>query len=299
MRKISVWAGLAVAGCGAFWFLTMPETASDADFAGITGDSTRGQVVFTAAGCASCHMADGATGDAKLLLTGGQKFPSDFGTFVAPNISPDPVAGIGGWSVTDLASALWHGTSPKGAHYYPALPYWSYSRMTAQDMADLHSYLMTLPSVAEPAPPHEVGFPFNIRRLLGGWKLLNTPPEWVVTGDLTAEEERGRYIAEGLAHCAECHTPRNAVGGLVLSDWLSGAPNPSGGGTVPNITPAALTWTGDEVLEYLTSGFTPDFDSVGGHMAHVVENMAALPEGDRRAVVAYLAKVAPVESAAP
>jgi mono/diheme cytochrome c family protein len=139
--------------------------------------------------------------------------------------------------------------------------------------------------------PHDIGFPFNIRRSIGGWKLLFLNDDWVLQGDLTAEETRGREIVEALAHCAECHTPRNALGGLDLSRWMAGAPNPSGAGNIPNITPAKLTWSNGEIVSYLTSGFTPDYDSVGGHMVHVVENMAKLPDSDRAAVAAYLKKL--------
>ena len=129
---------------------------------------------------------------------------------------------------------------------------------------------------------------------MGGWKLLNAGGGFVVQGDLTDQEVRGRYIAEAMAHCAECHTPRDALGGLDRALWLAGAPNPSGQGRVPNITPAVLDWDRASITEYLTSGFTPDYDSAGGHMAHVVENLARLPEADRVAVAAYLARVAPV-----
>jgi mono/diheme cytochrome c family protein len=76
---------------------------------------------------------------------------------------------------------------------------------------------------------------------------------------------------------------------------LAGAPSPDGKGKVPNITPAKLTWSDQEIFDYLTTGFTPEFDSVGGHMAHVVDNMAKLPEADVRAVVAYLKAVPAVE----
>lgn len=283
-----------ILGGAVFWLVTMPGKVSEAAFSGMTADPSRGEAVFTAAGCASCHMAPGATGEAERVLAGGQAFPSDFGTFIAPNISPDPQAGIGGWTVSDLGNALWNGVSPAGSHYYPALPYWSYARMTAQDVVDLHAYLMTLPADATPSQPHQIGFPFSVRRLLGGWKFLNRNEDFVLSGALTETETRGRYIVEALAHCGECHTPRNAIGGLDTSRWLGGAPSPGGRGTVPNITPAKLTWTEDEIVEYLTSGFTPDYDSVGGHMAHVVANMARLPEEDRRAVAAYLKKVPPV-----
>ena len=137
-------------------------------------------------------------------------------------------------------------------------------------------------------PSCQIGFPFNIRRSLGIWKRLFVTNDWVITGDLTPEQTRGRYIAEALAHCGECHTPRNALGGLQRDNWLSGAATPDGKGKTPNITPGKLAWSEAEIVEYLTSGFTPAYDSVGGHMAHVVDNMARLPEADRKAVAAYL-----------
>ena len=286
---------LGLAGSGVGWVLTAPKTLPADTFAGITGDQARGEAVFWATGCASCHMAEGSKGDDQLKLPGGQRFETAFGTFLSPNISSDPSHGIGGWTLEQFGNAIQRGVSPEGQHYYPALPYAAYQNMTAQDVADLWAFMQTLPADETASLPHEVGFPFNIRRSLGGWKLLFLPQGWAVNGDLTESEQRGRYIAEAMAHCGECHTPRNALGGQSRGQWLAGAPNPSGGGNVPNITPAKLTWSEAEIVEYLTSGFTPDFDSVGGHMAHVVENMARLPASDREAVAAYLKKVSPVE----
>lgn len=291
MRLLPVLLGLAIAGGAGAWWLSAPKPLAADSFQGLTGDPVQGAQVFTAAGCASCHMAPGAEGEAQLVLAGGQRFASQFGTFLAPNISPDPDHGIGGWSVLDLGNAIQRGVSPDGAHYYPALPYVAYAKMQPQDVPDLHAYLMTLPASATPSLPHEISFPFNIRRTLGLWKLLFASSDWVVDGPMTEEETRGRYIAEALAHCGECHTPRNLLGGLQTARWLTGAPNPSGQGRVPDISPAGLDWSEDEIVEYLTSGFTPDYDSVGGHMAHVVENMAKLPESDRRAVAAYLKRL--------
>lgn len=294
-RLMSALIILAALGGAAGWWMTAPSPLPETATQGLTGDATRGAAVFAAAGCASCHMAPGATGAAQLVLAGGQRFPSPFGTFVAPNISADPDHGIGNWTMLQFANAVMRGVLPDGSHEYPAMPYAAYGKMQMQDLADLWAYIITLPADATPSAPHEIGFPFNIRRSLGGWKLLFLNNDWVVTGDLTTAETRGRYIAEALAHCGECHTPRNALGGLDRSRWLAGAPNPSGQGTIPNITPAALTWSEPEIVEYLTSGFTPEFDSVGGHMAHVVENMARLPESDRQAVAAYLKRVPPVK----
>ncbi len=294
MRLLPALAILALVGAVGGWLITAPDPLPAAAFDGLTGDPVRGELVFTAAGCASCHAAPGATGEAELVLAGGQRFPSDFGTFLAPNISPS-AAGIGGWSVADLGNALMRGVSPDGAHYYPALPYASYAKMQPQDVADIHAYMQSLPPSDVASQPHEMGFPFNIRRSVGVWKALFLNTDWVLTGDLTPEETRGREIVEALAHCGECHTPRNALGGMDTARWLAGAPNPSGEGTIPNITPAKLTWSTGEIVTYLTTGFTPEFDSAGGHMAHVVTNMAALPDTDRQAVAAYLKKVTPAE----
>jgi mono/diheme cytochrome c family protein len=263
--------------------------------ADLSGDATRGEQVFWAAGCASCHMADKAEGAAQLVLSGGQRFPSDFGTFIAPNISQDPEYGIGSWSLLDLANAITRGVSPEGEHYYPALPYASYAKMEVQDVADLYAFLKTLPADPTPSQPHQLGFPFSIRESIGLWKLLFLSNDWVLPGNLTPTAARGRYIAEAMAHCGECHTPRNMLGGMDTAKWLGGAPNPSGEGRIPNITPTKLGWSAADIVQYLTTGFTPEYDSVGGHMVHVVENLAKLPETDRQAVAEYILAVPSVE----
>jgi mono/diheme cytochrome c family protein len=295
-RLLSLIVSLGLIGLGIFWFVTRPSTLPADALAGLTPDVAHGEQVFWAGGCASCHAAVDATGDAKLLLGGGQKLPSDFGTFVVPNISPDPVNGIGNWTALDLANAMTRGVSPAGQHYYPAFPYPSYIKADLQDIVDLHAYLQTLPPAATPSQPHEVGFPFNIRRILGGWKFLYLSKNWIVSGDMSETETRGRYLAEALGHCGECHTPRNALGGPDRSRWLAGGPVPgSDKARFPNITPAKLTWSEDEIASYLGTGFTPEFDSAGGHMALVVENLAKLPESDRAAIAAYLKKVPAAE----
>jgi mono/diheme cytochrome c family protein len=295
MRRLRWLVVLGVIGAGVGWYLSRPKPLSEAAVANLTGDAAKGELVFWATGCASCHMADKAEGEAQLVLAGGQRFPSDFGTFIAPNISQDTEHGIGTWSLLDLANAITRGVSPEGEHYYPALPYASYAKMEIQDVADLYAFLKTLPTDPTPSQPHELGFPFNIRQTIGGWKLLFLSDDWALPGNLTPTATRGRYIAEAMAHCGECHTPRNMLGGMDTARWLAGAPNPSGDGRIPNITPGKLGWTAADIVQYLTTGFTPDYDSVGGHMAHVVENMARLPETDRQAVAEYLLAVPSVE----
>lgn len=276
----------------ALWQMSRPKQLPETALAGFVADAALGEAVFHAAGCASCHAAPEATGADKRLLSGGMRFASPFGTFIAPNISPDPRHGIGGWSKTDLANAMLFGTSPDGQHYYPAFPYGSYGRMTLrreglQDIAHLHAYLQTLPASSAPSQPHEVGFPFNIRRGLGLWKRLFLQDDWVASVPLdSAPLKRGRYLVEALGHCGECHTPRNLLGAPQIDQWLTGAANPSGTGRIPAIH--ALDWSEADIVYYLETGFTPDFDSAGGHMAAVVENTAKLPPSDRAAIAAYL-----------
>jgi mono/diheme cytochrome c family protein len=286
---------LGLVAAGGLYVMARPKPLAAAAVSNLTGDAAKGELVFWAAGCASCHMAEKAEGAAELVLSGGQRFPSAYGTFIAPNISQDPEHGIGNWSMLDLANAITRGVSPEGEHYYPALPYASYAKMQMQDVADLYAFMKTLPADPTPSQPHELGFPFNIRETIGAWKLLFLKDDWVLPGNLTPTAARGRYIAEAMAHCGECHTPRNMLGGLDTARWLGGAPNPSGDGRIPNITPAKLAWTAADIVQYLTTGFTPEYDSVGGHMAHVVENMARLPESDRQAVAEYLLAVPSVE----
>ncbi|WP_108263342.1 cytochrome c [Mangrovicoccus ximenensis] len=286
LRGLAALALVALIGFGMFLWLTAPgKLARDTRQAlqAAEADVGRGERIFLAAGCASCHAAPDAEGEDRLVLAGGMRFPSEFGTFVAPNISPAP-EGIGGWSTEDLALALTRGVSPEGQHYYPAFPYTAYIRMLPGDIADLKAYMDTLPASDVPSQPHEVGFPFNIRRALGGWKWMFLGDDWVIED----APEEGRYLVEALGHCGECHTPRNLLGATIRSAWLGGAPNPDGQGTVPDISPGGLDWSEADIAYYLESGFTPDFDSVGGHMAFIVDNYAKLPAEDRAAVAAYL-----------
>lgn len=273
-------------------FVTRPREVSAEALAGVTPDAENGALVYAAAGCASCHLPPDVT---EGPLAGGQAFETEFGTFYAPNISADPEHGIGDWSDLELASAIMQGTSPDGAHYYPAFPYAAYQNADLQDIADLIAHLRTLPASDTPSPRHDVGFPYSMRVALGGWKLLFGQPGWVIeTQD--AEVERGRYLVEALGHCGECHTARTALGGLDKDQWLAGAPLPVGDGRVPNITPAGLDWSAIEIEDYLASGFTPEFDSAGGEMAAVIRNSTSqLTDADRQAIAAYLKAIPGVE----
>ena len=288
MRKLlSGLATLGLIAAGAAWWLSAPRPLDAQMLADLTGDAEAGETIFLASGCSSCHRGAEREAD-PLVLTGGREFESDFGTFIAPNISPDPDHGIGNWSKPEFINAVMRGISPEGTHYYPAFPYTSYIKANPQDMADLYAYMMTLPRDATPSQPHDLGFPFNIRRSVGLWKTLFLREDWAVTGDLTSEETRGRYLSEALAHCAECHTPRNALGALNRAEWNRGAPNPSGRGRIPAIAGPDFDWSAFDISAYLSSGLTPDFDVVGGSMADVVGNLRQLDRSELDAIAAYI-----------
>ena len=290
---------LGIAGGAVFWWLTSPARLDADDLAALgTGDPARGELIFNAGGCTSCHARPKSEGAARLELAGGVELNTPFGAFVAPNISHDPRDGIGLWSLEDFANAMLRGVSPEGEHYYPAFPYTSYARMAPGDVAYLYAYLKTLPAIAGAAPGHRLGFPFNIRRGLGLWKLLHLGDEPVVAlaDDAPDAVRRGRYLVEGPGHCGECHTPRDLSGGVKKADWLAGAVAAEGTGNIPNITSGEGgigAWSAEEIAYFLESGFTPDFDSAGGAMAEVIKNTALLAAEDRAAIAAYLKAVPP------
>lgn len=299
MRKlIAAMIVLAAIGGAVFWVLTIPSRLPEADIASLApGDVARGERMFYAGGCTSCHAAPKAEANAPVQLTGGLELKTPFGTFVVPNISQHPTDGIGAWSLSDFANAMQRGVSPDGSHYYPAFPYASYARMKLEDVADLYAFMKTQPSIEGRAPDHQLGFPFNIRRGLGLWKLLHLSPEPVLAlANVSDQAKAGQYLVEGPGHCGECHTARDLSGGIKKSEWLAGAVAAEGEGVVPNITPEgadAGTWSEGDIAEYLKTGFTPDFDSAGGAMAAVVKNTGRLSDDDRAAIAAYLKAVPP------
>lgn len=290
MRRIpAALAGVATLVAMAAWMITAPQPLADDEIARGPGNPVAGARLFNAGGCASCHAAKGAKGDARLALAGGAPLETPFGRFQPPNISPGP-DGIGGWTLAEFDNAMRRGMAPDGRHYYPAFPYTSYARMTAGDIADLFAYLKSLPAVAGNPPEGQVAFPYNIRRGIGLWKRLYLDDQPVVALPATAPAaaRAGQYLVEGPGHCGECHTPRDGFGGTDRANWLAGGPDAEGKGKVPGIDPAHLSWSAAEIADYLKTGFTPDYDSVGGSMAEVQTNMAALPETDRAAIAAYL-----------
>ena len=292
-RWLTGLAALILIGTALALGLTRPRHLDAAAVAAVAPDLARGAYLFDAAGCASCHAAPEATGDARLVLAGGRRFSTTFGTFVAPNISPDPKAGIGDWPLAEIADAVMLG-SGRHRHLYPVLPYPEYGRARLADIVSLAAYQKTLPPDPTPSQPQEIGFLFNIRAGLGLWKWLYAGRGWVLADPADPQTERGRYLVEALGHCGECHTPRTLLGGLDRSRWLGGAPDPSGKGRIPNISPGGLDWSADDIASFLETGLKPDFDSAGSSMAEVIRNTARLTPEDRGAIAAYLKAIPPV-----
>jgi mono/diheme cytochrome c family protein len=289
-------AVLAAAGLAAFWFLTRPEVVAAGTLAAHTPNLDNGRTLFFAGGCASCHASPNQPD--RTRLGGGLALHSPFGTFHVPNISSDARDGIGGWSEAQFVTAVLKGTSPAGKHYYPAFPYTSYQRMRVEDVRDLFAFLQTLPAVAGRARPHQLPFPFNIRRGVGLWKLLYLDGEPFRPDPAQSPEwNRGAYLVNGPGHCAECHSPRNPLGAIVADKRFTGGPDPEGGqGSVPNITQARLArWSVAHIAELLASGRTRNGDTVGGAMAAVVRETTHLSPEDRRAIAAYIKSLPPVE----
>lgn len=275
------------------WFASAPRPlgAPVADAVAGPGDAAAGRVIFFAAGCDACHMSPGQSDP--LRLGGGRELKTPFGSFYPPNISQDPQDGIGAWSARDFAQAVLLGVSPRGEHYYPAFPYSSYRRMSATDVRDLYAFIRTLPAVSGRAPANALMFPFTIRRAVGLWKRLYLAPRpFPDVAGRDAVWKLGRYLVEGPGHCAECHSPRDILGGIIPHRRLTGGPSMDGQGRAPDITARGLKdWSQADIVEALTSGITPNGDALGGRMAAVVRNTAELPPSYREAIAVYLKSV--------
>lgn len=291
--------GFGAVGVAAFWFITKPSMVSASALGVHKADLENGRTMFFAGGCASCHATPDA--DDRMRLGGGLGLKSPFGTFYVPNISSDTNDGIGRWNEAQFVTAMLKGVSPAAEHYYPAFPYTSYQRMRTEDVRDLFAFLKTLPAVPGKVRSHDLPFPFTIRRTLGMWKLLYVDgAPFIEDKTKSAEWNRGAYLVNGPGHCAECHSPRDPLGGLKSGQRFSGGPNPEGEGWVPNITQATLAdWAEEDFVELLATGATPQGDKVGSSMVPVVRNTSQLPPADRKAIAVYLKTLPPIEGPRP
>lgn len=251
---------------------------------------TRGEYIFNLSGCAGCHT-DKKNGGKP--LAGGRAFKTDFGTFYSPNITPAADHGIGAWTFENFTDAMRHGQAPDGRNYFPAFPYTSYTNMSDADLADLWSYVRVQPAFEQKNQPHDLKPPYGWRWLMTFWNALyldaGPKPRW----------SRGRYIAEALSHCHECHTPRNFLGGYDSAKRFAGTPKNPEGIVVPNITPDTATgigkWSDGDLDLLFTIGMLPDGDFVSGVMSESVTHATSkMTKKDRAALIKHLRSLPPI-----
>jgi mono/diheme cytochrome c family protein len=257
------------------------------------GDPKRGEYLARAGGCVGCHTEDKQ--DAQ-PFAGGRALKTPFGTFYGPNITPDPKAGLGGWTEADFIRAMRFGDRPDGANYFPAFPYTSFTKITDGDLRDLWAYLRTLKASARPSQAHDLRFPFSWRWPVTIWKwLFFSPGPYVAPANASALLARGGYLVDALGHCGECHTPRNFLGAMKKDRRLAGGKGPEGK-NIPNLTPTRLKKSSDaELKDFLVSGTTPDGDAPAEAMAEVIRNTTGqLAPGDIDALIAYLRSLPPL-----
>jgi mono/diheme cytochrome c family protein len=253
----------------------------------------RGEYLARAGDCFGCHTADKSR-----PFAGGLPIATPFGTIYTPNITPDADTGIGRWSDADFLRALHEGIGKGGEHLYPAFPYPEYTKVTGQDVLAIRAYLNAVVPVHYTPPRNDLSFPFNQRWLMVFWNLFNfTEGRFVPDPKQSAQWNRGAYLAEGLAHCEECHTPRNFLQGLKTSNRFSGATQ--AGWHAFNITPDKTSgignWSDEALTGYLSTGVAQGRANAAGPMAAVVASSTQyLSDGDLRSIGVYLRALPPV-----
>lgn len=241
-------------------------------------------------GLGNCHVCHTAAGGAE--YAGSLALPTPFGTIYTSNITPDPVAGIGAWSLEAFVRAMREGISRDGSHLYPAFPYDYYAKVTDADLEALYAYLMTRPADATAAPETALPFPFGFRPLMEGWNILHLE-KGVFEPDPAQSEtwNRGAYIVEGLGHCGACHTPRDAMGAAPKSGPDAYAGGYAEGWYAPPLTAATtapIPWTEIALVNYLIDGWDRDHGIVAGPMKPVVNDLYEQSEDDVFAIAAYI-----------
>ncbi|SAL82725.1 cytochrome c, class I [Caballeronia arvi] len=276
----------ALAGCGGHNdAATSPKNSPE--------QITRGRYLAQAADCAACHTAQNGA-----PFAGGVKLESQFGTFYGTNITPDPKHGIGTWSADDLYGALHDGVAPKHK-LYPAMPYTSYRQMSREDSDAIYAYLMAQKPAPAPNVAADLKFPYNVRFAVRFWDMLflkDALPD--ASSGQSADWTRGRYLANALGHCAECHTPRGAFGQMQDAKTLQGGELGRIG--APDITPAALAargWTGADLQAFFATGFAKQGSAFGEMHPVVYLSTQHLSENDSRALATYLLGDAPPKPA--
>jgi mono/diheme cytochrome c family protein len=256
----------------------------------------RGAYLARAADCMVCHTTRGGR-----EYAGGLAFRLPFGTLYSTNITPDKETGIGGYSDQDFLGALQRGIRRDGAHLYPAMPFTSYTYITDADGLAIKAYLFSLAPVRSAAPVNTLTFPFNQRWAMSLWSMLfNAGDRFQPDTSESAAWNRGAYLAEALAHCGECHTPRNLLFALDNRSKFAGAV--TAGWRAYNITADNDTgvgaWRDDDLFAYLSLGHADGHGTASGPMGEAVDHsFSQMAPDDVHALVAYLRSVPAIVTA--
>lgn len=256
---------------------------------------SRGEYLSKAADCTACHTAPGGKD-----LAGGLGFKLPFGTLYSTNITPDKDTGIGNYSDADFIAAVRRGVRHDGAMLYPAMPYTSYSYLTDADVLAIKAYLFSVPAVKAALPANTLAFPFNQRWAMKFWSaMFNRDTRFAPDTSKSPEWNRGAYLAEALAHCGECHTPRNLAFALDNRKKFAGAI--TAGWRAFNITSDKATglgdWHDDDLASYLAIGHAAGHGTASGPMGEAVDrSFSQLTPEDVHAITAYVRSVPPISS---
>jgi mono/diheme cytochrome c family protein len=260
----------------------------------------RGKYIFGATGGCGCHTKTGES-----VNSGGRRYDGPFGTVYSSNITPDRETGIGAWTDDQIIAATRLGRRPNGDRLIPVHPYTVFNGMAEQDLRALVAYVRTVPPVNRATPPKKIGVPLFETVFLPAWLAAFAPRETPPTSAPTSGTARGEYLVRAVAHCGECHTPRTVTMATDNSRFLAGNPKSKGpeNTEVPNITPdkeTGLTWTTEEIADYLGTGNKPDGDVAGSLMGEVIQGTSAgykdLTAADRLAIAQYLKSIPPVRN---
>ncbi len=288
--------------CLTFVFLTILAgilEAAENSLKSLTPDIPAGKYLFQAAGGCSCHTDRKNNG---AFLAGGRPIKTPFGTFYSTNITPDPETGIGKWSDEDFIRAMTKGISPEGDHYFPVFPYTSFQWISIEDLLALKDYLFLVPPVRQKNLPHDLILPFVEQATLIFWKYFAWSSQpFKPNLKRTESWNRGAYLAQALAHCGECHTPRNLLGALKSGMHYAGSKEGPEGQLAPNITPDKKTgigkWSKVDISYFLQTGMKPDGDDSQGLMGEVIDlGYQYLMEKDLDAIAEYLVSLAPISN---
>ena len=249
----------------------------------------RGEVLAGAGYCAICHTVKGGK-----PFAGGYAMKTDFGTIYSTNITPDAKTGIGAWSEEAFRRAMHEGVAQDGSHLYPVFPFDHFTKIFDVDVSALYAYFMTREPVDAPAQANALPFPLNIRALQAVWKsLFFRSGRFEYQSTHNPKWNRGAYLAEGVAHCGACHTPRNPLGAEERGQAYSGGK--VDGQLAPALTKANFSpvpWNQDELFAYLRNGNSQFHSRAGVPMAFVIgDGLAKLPDTDIQSLAVYFADI--------